>query len=232
MPPNWSDMGPVNSDALDVADLSNGLNDGLRARVKSELEPGERLLWAGWSSPPLAPLGRGFYFLGAVSLVLLVFGAINCGYALGRPEAHRDENSMALGIMLCVVGALFSSGLIGSLFARRNAPGRGTGVSYAVADRRVIIWTPEPSSDGIRIFTMPGAQIQNIVRVQRPDGSGDLEFSDSPKMNCHYYWGGPGFKHIPEVRRVEQIIRNNLMTDMKRTQVERDRSEAVGDITW
>jgi hypothetical protein len=211
-------------------DLTRDANGELRARIKGELEPGERVLWAGWSSPPLAPPGLGSYFVGAVSLVLLVFGAISCAHAVGRPMALPDEkNSMALGIVLCIVGILSSSGLIASFFVRRNARRRGAGVSYAVTDRRVIIWTPEPNSDGIRILTMPGAQIKNIVRVQRLDGSGDLElFSTSQDIN-YYYHSGPGFKHIPEVRRVEQIIRSNLMTDVKGTQVERDRSEAVGD---
>jgi hypothetical protein len=94
---------------------------------------------------------------------------------------------------------------------------------------RVIIWTPEPNSDGIRILTMPGAQIRNIVRVQRLDGSGDLELFSTSQEISYYYHSGPGFKHIPEVRRVEQIIRSNLMTDVKGTQVERDRFEPVGD---
>ena len=210
-------------------DLTRDANGELRARIKGELEPGERVLWAGWSSPPLAPPGLGSYFVGAVSLVLLVFGAISCAHAVGRPMALPDENSMALGIVLCIVGILFSSGLIASFLARRNARRRGAGVSYAVTDRRVIIWTPEPNSDGIRILTMPGAQIRNIVRVQRLDGSGDLELFSTSQEISYYYHSGPGFKHIPEVRRVEQIIRSNLMTDVKGTQVERDRFEPVGD---
>jgi hypothetical protein len=210
-------------------DLTRDANDELRARIKGELKPGERVLWSGWSSPPLAPPGLGSYFVGAVSLVLLVFGAISCAHAVGRPRALPDENSMAIGIMLCIVGILFSSGLIAIFFARRYARRRDAGVSYAVTDRRIMIWTPEPNSDGIRILTMPGAQIRNIVRVQRPDGSGDLELSGTGQEISYYYHSGPGFKHIPEVRRVEQIIRSNLMTDVKGTQVERDRFEPVGD---
>jgi hypothetical protein len=211
-------------------DLTRDVNDELRARIKGELEPGERVLWAGWSSPPLAPPGLGSYFVGAVSLVLLVFGAISCAHAVGRPRALPDENSMALGIVLCIVGILFSSGLIASFFVRRNARRRGAGVSYAVTDRRVIIWTPEPNSDGIRILTMSGAQIRNIVRVQRLDGSGDLELFSTGQEISYFYHSGPGFKHIPEVRRVEQIIRNNLMTEVNGSQVGRDQSEFVGDI--
>ena len=45
--------GACDVDALDIADHSIGLDDELRARVKGELEPGERVLWAGRSIPPL-----------------------------------------------------------------------------------------------------------------------------------------------------------------------------------
>jgi hypothetical protein len=39
---------------------------------------------------------------------------------------------------------------------------------------------------------------------------GDLEFSGHGD-NVDYRWYPFGFKHIADVRRVEQIIRNNLM---------------------
>ena len=94
MSPNWPDLGPVNADALDVADLSGGLNDELRARVKSELEPGERVLWAGRSFPPRTPPGPGYYLVGAAALALLVFGAINFAHALGHPRGITDDGSI------------------------------------------------------------------------------------------------------------------------------------------
>ena len=40
-------------------ELDGGLTDDLAARVKGELEPGERLLWAGRSDPPIEPIVRG-----------------------------------------------------------------------------------------------------------------------------------------------------------------------------
>ena len=43
---------------------------------------------------------------------------------------------------------------------------------------------------------------------------------------------GRDSRYIPEVRRVEQIIRANLMTDVKGAQRDRDRTEFVGDIKW
>jgi hypothetical protein len=213
-------------------DLDREMDDDLRAQVKGELEPGERLLWAGRSSPPLVPPGPRFYLGVTIALVLLAIGIISCAHAMGRPQALPDQGSMALGIFCCFVGSLFSLGLIAGLIGGRNALRHMARISYAVTDRRIIFWIPVPHSDNIRIFTMSGASIQNIVRVQRPDGSGDLEFSATVPLVSYQYYNGLGFKHIPEVRRVEQIIRNNLMNDMRRSHVERDHPEAVGDISW
>jgi hypothetical protein len=90
-------------------------------------------------------------------------------------------------------------------------PGRQANACYAVTDRRAISWVPEPKGDAIRVRTLPRGNIGEVTRVERPDGSGSLEFSLTEGSHyyafCHY-----GFRHIPEVRRVEQIIRNTLMT--------------------
>jgi hypothetical protein len=230
MSPNWSDLGPASADALDHADHSNGLDDELRARVKGELEPGERVLWAGRSFPPRTPPGLANYLVGAAALALLLFGAMNYAHALGHPRGVTDDGSVALGSTFCVIGTLLALGVIGSLSNRRSQRSRNAGVCYAVTDRRIIIWAPEEDPDGVRVSTMPGAQIGHIERIQRSDGSGDLEFSRHG--DATYRFGQLGFKHIPEVRRVEQIIRNNLMIDQKGTKVERDRSENIGDVTW
>ena len=49
------------------------------------------------------------------------------------------------------------------------------------------------------------------MRIERPDGSGTLEFTRT--LNDFDYYFHFKFEHIPEVRRVEQIVRNNLMTN-------------------
>jgi hypothetical protein len=211
-------------------DLARDMNDELRARVKSELEPGERVLWAGRSFPPLKRPGLANYLVGAAAMALLIFGAINLAHAIGHPRGFTDDGSIALGSTFCVIGTLLTLGVIGSRYSRRKERIRDAGVCYAVTDRRIIIWAPEEDPDGVRVSTMPGAQIGHIERIQRTDGSGDLEFYRPGDGN--YRFGQVGFKHIPEVRRVEQIVRNNLMTDRKGTKVESDRSANIGDVTW
>jgi hypothetical protein len=192
----------------------DSLADDLRARVKGELEPGERLLWAARSQPPFVRFGFGFYAMSAISSILLVLGTSGIVRALGRGR-FNDGSEMALGMVLVVVASLFGIGLIGNWYSRIKRRTRDASVCYAITDRRAVIWTPESKGNAIRISTFPRGEIRNLVRLQTPDGSGSLLFNtrtsdstDGIPVDWYLY----GFRHVHEVRRVEQIVRNSLIT--------------------
>jgi hypothetical protein len=110
-------------------EFGGDLTEELRARVKRELEPGERLLWAACSLAPPFRIGRGFL-----------------------------------------------------------------------------------KGDAIRVQTVARGQVGNLIRVERPDGSGTLEFAGTRGPVDFDYSNRFQFERVPEVRRVEQIVRNNLVT--------------------
>jgi hypothetical protein len=111
---------PAHADNFSLAntnELEDGLNDDLRSRVKCELEPGERLLWAARCDTSPEPWGAGFY----------------------------------------------------------------------------------------------------VVCIERPAGSGTLEFYGTRADVDFGYYHSFRFAGVPDVRRVEQIVRNNLMTSEPNT---------------
>jgi hypothetical protein len=194
---------PAHADDFSLAnthELEDGLNDDLRARVKNELEPGERLLWAGRSNPALEPRGVGFYVVRMITLLLL-----GAGLFLIMPPGviHRSDYGSALVVGLAFLGisGLFLIGVIAGWIGRLTERRRLVNTCYAITDRRVIMWTPEPRGDAVRVQALGRGQIKSLVRIERPDGSGHLEF-----------YGRFKFTYVPEVRRVEQIVRSNLMT--------------------
>jgi hypothetical protein len=198
---------PANAD-----DFGDDLNEDLRARVKTELEPGERLLWAGRSMPPHPRLSVAYNAWFTVGMLFLGFGlaAIVRALSLPRPRFNESDSTMGLGIGLGVVGSIILVCAAASWISERLKAARESTVCYAVTDRRAISWVPEDSGDAVRVHSWPKGRIGDVVRVERPDGSGNLEFTLT--KDSRYYWPPAGFNHIREVRRVEQIVRHNLTT--------------------
>ena len=102
-----ADGGFSSAPAFDALD---SLSDELRLRVKSELEPGERLLWAAWSQPPFEHFGFGFFALGLVALIVLVLGAAGVIRA-NQSFRFSDGTDMALGMIFLAVSAVMIVGL-------------------------------------------------------------------------------------------------------------------------
>ena len=196
----------------------DSLTDDLRARVKSELEPGERLLWAARSEPPAVRFGFGFYALGVIAAVLLILGAIGMLRALDSGRSS-DGSEVVAGMIFAGISSVIIIGLIGNRVSRVDQWSRAASVCYAITDRRAIIWTPVPKSNAVRIQTIPRGDIRSLVRVENPGGSGSVLFStggDSRSGEIHVDWYPHGFRNVPDVRRVEQIVRNTMLKDEQR----------------
>src|SRR5262249_847642 len=142
-------------------------------------------------------------------------GAIALAQGDIRARANTDS-TVPLGIFLCLIGGVTMIATLANWNNRRVQRRRQENVCYAVTDRRAVMWIPEPKSDAVRVLSVPGGQIKNLERVERPDGSGNLEFP-WPRHSRQLPWKPYGFEHIPDVRRVEQIVRNNLLRDESRT---------------
>ncbi len=194
-------------------EIGDGLDELLRARVKGELEPGERLLWAGRSMPPRPKSAMAHVVWFIVGMLFLGFGLFGIIHSLStpRPPLNPGDQTMGAGLVFGVIGGIILTVTIASAVAKRLQAARETGVCYAVTDRRAISWEPEENGDAVRVQSSPKGRIGDVVRVERPDGSGSLEFTLA--RNPDDYWSPAGFKHIQEVRRVEQIVRHNLTTN-------------------
>jgi hypothetical protein len=142
--------------------------------------------------------------------VLLLIGAWGIAFAVAQPWPRgNNESTMPVGIIFSLVGLGVSAGTVANWYNRGKSRRRQERVWYALTDRRAIIWIPEPDSESVRIVSLPGNQIKSLERVERPDGSGSLEFT-WPRVSRVLPWKPSGFEHIAEVRRVEQIVRNHF----------------------
>jgi hypothetical protein len=201
--------------APDDSALWSGLDDDLRARVKAELEPGERPLWASMAYLKATPLGPKFFLgsMAAPALIVLAYCAIANGLGhLGPPPRANDAAPIVLGIVAFMFALMLAAGLsirATNGWAERR---RMSKTCYAVTDRRAILWIPDPKTGAVRVISVLRGQIDGVVRAELPDGSGDLEIACDQYLG-HCPWYPFGFRNVPDVRRVEQIVRTNLIVD-------------------
>jgi hypothetical protein len=157
----------------------------------------------------------------AIAMILLVLGVVGiASFSIARRHHHFDDGSIGVGLLFVGVACAIVVGLIANWNSRRSEFRRRSNILYAVTDQRAIVWTPERKGGAVRIKTVQRGQVMTVERVQRPDGSGNLYFATGGRHvspEADFDWYDFGFKDIHDVRRVEQIVRNNLVSVEKVT---------------
>jgi hypothetical protein len=192
--------------------LENGLDDDESAQIKAELEPGERLLWAASSDPPPGQFGWGYILFLVIAAFFFLLGTTALADAFGRFGRRPPEQStMVSALVFYAVAGVVVVAIIASRI-NEDINHRAAGeVLYAVTDRRAISWVPEVQARGVRVRSLPGTHIVDVMRVERSHGSGNLEFVCSAPSS-RYNFHSNVFKDIVQVHRVEQIVRKNLIS--------------------
>lgn len=197
-----------------AAGIGDELSEELRGRVKTELDPGERLLWAARPilKPPLPVTG---FVAGGLTAALLLGVALVCfAFSLrdARPPGNRGEipGTVGLGLLCFCAAVVVILGLWASVGQRRVATAKRGGTLYALTDRRAIIWSPERRG-AVKFETVARGSITGVYRREFPDGTGDVLFR-GPGYNPELEYDGPtGFESVADVRRVEEQVRRTLV---------------------
>jgi hypothetical protein len=171
----------------------------------SQLDSGERLLWAGSPAPGSAALG---------ALPVTLFGIPFTGFAAfwiwGAYTATRGTAKAAGPWMLFpLFGVPFLLVGLAMLLAPVGAYLGALSTVYAVTDRRAFIVSGRRTR-GVRSFAPE--DIGEITRFERADGHGSVFFGSRAFTSSRGLQRRTreGFVGIPEVRHVEQLIRDHL----------------------
>jgi len=180
-------------------------NSEVEQIAMSQLESGERLLWSGSPSPgAMAMSGLPVSLFGVPFLAFACFwiwgawtGVTRGGHAPG-PFLFFP----LFGVPFVLVGlGLVAAPLFAYLGARQTV--------YAVTDKRAFILV----GLGVKnVRSFYHADVGELTRFEKADGSGTLWFAKrlfttSSGVNTARI----GFVGIPNVRQVEQLIRDNLV---------------------
>jgi hypothetical protein len=192
----------------------------LDARVRSELRNGERLLWVGqpdprrYARPAWALVLFGIPWTGfAVFWVLMASGMM---FAVGPAGPGGGFGALlACFPLFGVPFILIGLGMLTSPVWMRRAARR---TCYSLTDRRAIVWQSRWFGS-VEIRSYEPASLTRLVRTEHADGTGDLVFEEVITLgtdgdgrsttNRRRY----GFLAVPEVRRVEELLRRVLLPD-------------------
>lgn len=184
--------------------------------VSRELNSDERLLWSGGPATgirlrssdllmiPFSLLWGGFAFFWE-------YGVLQIPTRAHKPGGMPFEFMALWGIPFVLIGLYM---IVGRFFADAYLRAR---TRYAVTDRRILIvtngWSRQAKSLSLR--TLGEVSLQ-----ERSDGSGTITFG-SPSSGWGMPAGGwpssrqktaPAFEFVPDVRRVDELIRKAQST--------------------
>jgi hypothetical protein len=183
------------------------------ARIKPELAPGERLIWAGQARPGKGLSGRYVAMLWASGFgAIALFSFAGLFGALGPVLARADVLLAFLGVVSSVIAFLIVVGLIAQALGSAAGHPMMAANLYALTDSRAIIWSP--SGRGVTVSSVRRGRVKSVHRVEYADGSGSV-FFNTPITNPY---GVPsGFMEVHDARRVEALVRLHLIADPSTT---------------
>lgn len=179
------------------------------SRIKPELVPGERLIWAGQAKPPRGISGHSFATIYCVGFAAVAAFGIAALFGVFGPRFRTIETTLAtVGVGSGIISFMIAIGLVASLFDKRAERKLLRGTLYALTDARAISWSP--TGAGLTVNSIRRGSLKGIHRLEYADGSGSVIFDTPPAAP-----GGaaPGFHEIPDVRRVEALVRLHLIGD-------------------
>ncbi len=179
--------------------------------VKPELQPGERLLWASFAQAK-PPAGLRSPIRALVVMITgfgLAAGAFFTIFGPYRPKFLGVENLLiGTGVIACLVGIISAIVAFFAWTERWWEHDRFASNTYALTDRRAIIWIPQQNSKAVEVHTFPRSSIKSLHRLEYPDGSGSVRFNYGIE---DYYGPITGFESVADVRFVEDLTRRTLI---------------------
>lgn len=202
----------------------DGLSEKWQQRVQEELDPEEQVLWMGSPDPARTagrPLSTPAARVGLVTFASAVAWLLLATQVIGPPRPGNPFPWLILvpALFPVITFAILATWMPGGITGRR-LPYRASHTLYLITNQRVAIME---GGQPMKVRSLTPAQLTNMVRRQRPDGSGDLILTREPGTLSEgwaggsnwaaYAWREVGLFGLADVRGVERVIRQNLLQD-------------------
>lgn len=181
--------------------------------IRSELQPGERLLWCGKPAPIRVMLRDGARLLGMLgSIVAVVFMiGIFTLFLRDMGPVNVTDGLFGFGMFNTILGLMIIIIVLASAAPMLNDYLRAGRQVYAVTDQRLMIVTLPALWWGHSVQSFGPQDIRALTRRTHSNGTGDVIFSsETYRVRRKYGYStrtrDVGFFGIPDAREVEQLI--------------------------
>ena len=196
-----------------VGELNGEIGEEAFARIKSELDPGERLLWAGRPLSKPIVFGRGYLISGLLASVFFVLGFVFLRMTF-RAGLAPDEKPVGLLIFMFFMAFIIVMGILISRRENYTQHSRTESSLYALTDRRAIAWLPVVKKQGVQVVSIHKGESLSLSRIDYPDGTGDVLFRSKVKGEYEEFDRNEftGFEGVVNPRLVSEMCRRTLIT--------------------
>jgi hypothetical protein len=189
-------------------DTTQAIPEELEAKVKRELEAGERIRWMGRPIPRSFTSATIILFLFAIpwTAFALCWEVATSWMAWGSITQFKQGPVMLFSIIFPIFGlpfVLIGFGMLAApLWARRYA----LKTVYVITDQRAITFVVGRTTT---VKSYSPDQLQDVFRRERKDGTGDVIFSQRVWLDSgrDRHIRNLGFLNIQEAQRVEQMLK-------------------------
>jgi hypothetical protein len=172
-----------------------------------ELAPGEKLVWADRPRPGALARRASAGFLFAIP-----FTAFAVAWVAGAYTATQHAHPIGPDSVFPLFGLIFVGAGVFMLLSPLRAMAKARSTIYAITNERLLIIEGGRTR---RVTSFTAADIQQIERTERADGSGDVVFRrelpptrrNSISFNGNWNATKIGFFGVSDVRRVEAAVR-------------------------
>jgi hypothetical protein len=188
-------------------DFGDGVADDLRARVRSELESGERILWSARGIPRPFQTIRVFpalfaaFLCGASGFALMVLFGI-----YGLLELDPGKTLFLLCLAPAALGGMAVLGSAASWVRHRLWQRRIARKLYVLTDRRAFVVWKGRGTDNVWLDFWTADMFDGTLCIDHGDGTGSVFFCDGEVVEPE-----SSFEGIRDAHRVEEMIRQVLL---------------------
>ncbi|GAC1335335.1 MAG: hypothetical protein NVSMB14_02690 [Isosphaeraceae bacterium] len=197
----------MTDESLDLEPLPFELSEEDHARIKPELAPGERVLWASRGRSRGLPFRGAYLAVAIVGLIAILLGFATMSWLTRSRFPVVGIISEPIAFVLLIGGLITLLVDFGTWIAEAGRLASLHRKLYVLTNRRALTWKPASPPGAFKCLAVHRGDYLNHERLLLPDGAEDLQLSYEMKFE--------GITNGVAVDRLARQVLENRMTEFR-----------------